>query len=86
MKGWLAWVEEIVARSGRRVADRDRRVACPTHCFTFMSQPWQLTPSMRLVIGKNLQTSSQNASQTIETAAGVSARRAFLAIVRRPAL
>ena len=40
MKGCLAWVQKILAPSGRRVADRDRRVACATHCFPFMSQPW----------------------------------------------
>jgi hypothetical protein len=40
MKGRLIWLQEIVARSGRRVADRDRRVACATHRFPFMSQPW----------------------------------------------
>jgi len=36
MKGWSAWVEEVVALSGRRVADRDRRVACATSRFTFI--------------------------------------------------
>jgi hypothetical protein len=50
MKGWLVWVKEIVACSGRRVADRDGRVARPTR-FTFMSQPWGESGQKRFSFG-----------------------------------
>src|ERR1017187_6208149 len=40
MRGWCAWKQDFVLRSGRRVADRHRRVACATQDIPFMSQPW----------------------------------------------
>jgi hypothetical protein len=42
MRGWFAWNQDVVSRSGRRVADRDRRVACATQGIPFMSQPWAM--------------------------------------------